>query len=150
MLWFRKSKKGFTLIELMVVVAIIGVLALLGLRLYTGQQAKAKEAIVKANAGTVHTLIQSELADGPVDIATFKAADPEGIVGANLHNPFTGVSMEDVDFVLAPTPLPGATMTGTATAGQIIIDEVVSGIDFRVTGVGNNNIAIPETLEAKR
>ncbi len=33
---FRKSKKGFTLIELMVVVAIIGVLALLGLRLYTG------------------------------------------------------------------------------------------------------------------
>ena len=34
MLWLRKSKKGFTLIELMVVVAIIGVLALLGLRLY--------------------------------------------------------------------------------------------------------------------
>ena len=60
---FRKSKKGFTLIELMVVVAIIGVLALLGLRLYTGQQIKAKNAIVKANAGTVQTLIQAELAD---------------------------------------------------------------------------------------
>ena len=58
-----KSKKGFTLIELMVVVAIIGVLALLGLRLYTGQQIKAKNSIVKANAGTVQTLIQAELAD---------------------------------------------------------------------------------------
>ena len=63
MLNFRKSKVGFTLIELMVVVAIIGVLALLGLRLYMGQQIKAKNAIVKANAGTVQTLIQAELAD---------------------------------------------------------------------------------------
>jgi len=63
MLYLRKSKLGFTLIELMVVVAIIGVLALLGLRLYTGQQQKAKNAIVKANAGTIQTLIQAELAD---------------------------------------------------------------------------------------
>lgn len=63
MLFLRKSRRGFTLIELMVVVAIIGVLALLGLRVYTGQQQKAKNAVVKANVGTVQTLIQAELAD---------------------------------------------------------------------------------------
>lgn len=63
MLYLRKSRRGFTLIELMVVVAIIGVLALLGLRVYTGQQQKAKNAVVKANVGTVQTLIQAELAD---------------------------------------------------------------------------------------
>ncbi|MBA7542531.1 hypothetical protein ES705_34854 [subsurface metagenome] len=67
MLSLRKSRKGFTLIELMVVVAIIGVLALLGLRLYTGQQQKAKNAVVKANAGTIQTLIQAELADVTTD-----------------------------------------------------------------------------------
>ena len=65
---FRKSKKGFTLIELMVVVVIIGVLALLGLRLYLTQIAKSNNALIKANAGTVQTTIQGDLAD-------FKTAD---------------------------------------------------------------------------
>jgi type IV pilus assembly protein PilA len=63
MMWLRKSKKGFTLVELMVVVAIIGVLALLGLRLFLMQQIRAKNAICKANAATIHTVIQGNLAD---------------------------------------------------------------------------------------
>lgn len=99
-----KNKKGFTLIELLVVISIIGVLALMGLRVYLDQQDKAKNALVKANAGTVQTLIQAELADtnvtleGAVDIA----------IKAGLHNPFNNVSMEnagdfpDEDDDLAP------------------------------------------------
>ena len=63
MMWLRKSKKGFTLVELMVVVAIIAILALLGLRLFLLQQIRAKNAIVKANTATIHTIIQGNLAD---------------------------------------------------------------------------------------
>ncbi len=63
MLYLRKRNKGFTIIELMIVVAIIGTLALLGLRLYTGQQEKAKNAIVKANCGTIQTVIQANIVD---------------------------------------------------------------------------------------
>ena len=137
----RKSKKGFTLIELMVVVAIIGVLALLGLRLYAGQQAKAKEAIVKANAGTVQTLIQSEMADGAVPIATAV------IVASNagLHNPFTGIEMPVGDFLPFAA---GSTPTG-GTEGQIYINEITSGVYFEITGIGQNDLTIPETLTAQ-
>jgi len=116
MLWLRKSKVGFTLIELMVVVAIIGVLALLGLRLYTGQQQKAKNAIVKANAGTIQTLIQAELADTTSSAVDAMVDDgtatglfaksgihiPDG--GAQIVNGTTGGTVGEVVVVYDATP----------------------------------------------
>lgn len=84
---FRKSKKGFTLIELMVVVAIIAVLALLGLRLYSTQQIKAKEALVRANAGTIQVAIQTELVDTPALTLVQAVALPDIQI---VQNPFTG------------------------------------------------------------
>ena len=92
---FRKSKKGFTLIELMVVVAIIAVLALLGLRLYSTQQIKAKEALVRANAGTIQVAIQTELVDNP-------NCTIEEAVGLDdiqiIQNPFDGGIGDDGAF----------------------------------------------------
>jgi len=97
-MWLRKSKVGFTLIELMVVVAIIGVLALLGLRVYIGQQRRAKDAIALANAATIHTLIQANLVDQTYATGA-EAAALDAAIGAahtnvantaNLRNPYNG------------------------------------------------------------
>ena len=131
-----KNTKGFTLIELLVVISIIGVLALMGLRLYLTQQEKAKNAMVKANAGTVQTLIQAELADK--DVTLLEAV---GIATkAGLHNPFNNASMEnagdfpDEDENLAP--------------GKIKITLSDDGV-FSIQGYGADGL-LPDILTARR
>jgi prepilin-type N-terminal cleavage/methylation domain-containing protein len=50
-----KNKKGFTLIELMIVVAIIGILAAIAIPDFLTFQAKAKQSEAKQNLGAIYT-----------------------------------------------------------------------------------------------
>jgi type IV pilus assembly protein PilA len=55
MLSTLRSKKGFTLIELMIVVAIIGILAAIAIPNFLKFQAKSKQSEAKANLGAIFT-----------------------------------------------------------------------------------------------
>ena len=135
MMWLRKSKKGFTLIELMVVVAIIAVLSLLGLRVYTGQATKARNASVQAN---IHSLA-TEL--GVIILGSsnpsFNQTEIETAANnAQISNPFdTLVKGKDILTT-------GAAPSGSATAGQIYYQDVDTGTDgdkdaYRLEGIDN-------------
>ena len=134
---FRKSKKGFTLIELMVVVAIIAVLALLGLRLYSTQQTKAKEAIVKANAGSTQVTIQTELVDKPGLVLSnaLNLADLDA-----LRNPFDSI---------VPAVIQAA--GDTPDEGQVGVTQDASTLIFTINGYGKGAGEILNyTLTAQR
>ena len=70
----RNKKKGFTLIELIVVVVILGVLAAVAIPRLTGNQEKAKISADKATFGTLQSSIaigvaNGDIKDGDVDVA---------------------------------------------------------------------------------
>ena len=129
-----KNTKGFTLIELLIVISIIGVLALMGLRFYLTQHEKAKNAIVKANTGTIQTLIQAELAD--ININTRDEAVNIAKV-AGLHNPFNGVTMNIEGWFPENANVPGQI--------QITLSDVV----FSIQGYGADGL-LPDILTTRR
>ena len=59
----RKSNKGFTLIELMIVVAIIGILAAIAIPNFLRFQLKAKSSEGKVNIAAIRTAQESYLAE---------------------------------------------------------------------------------------
>ena len=59
----NKSKKGFTLIELMIVVAIIGILAAIAIPNFLRFQLKSKTSEAKVNLAAIRTAEESYLAE---------------------------------------------------------------------------------------
>jgi type IV pilus assembly protein PilA len=66
----KKGAKGFSLVELMVVVAIIGVLAALAVPRFQNFQAKAKQSEARNNLSHIYTLQMSYSAENDVFVAT--------------------------------------------------------------------------------
>jgi type IV pilus assembly protein PilA len=153
-----RNKKGFTLIELMIVVAIIGILAAIAIPNFLRFQAKSKQSEAKTNLKAIYTAETGYYGENntyntfdrvnwqPVGVARYSydlGADT-GITPA--AGPYLGPG---TSFLIAGTPavtMPsiGQTVSDNnftaAAAGQIDNDPTVDAWTITDNNVLNNNV----------
>ena len=81
------QEQGFTLMELMIVVVILGILAAVAVPVYNGVQDRAKYAVGEANATMLNRAIRQLEALGYYDEATGETQKIEGKYSAENHEP---------------------------------------------------------------
>ena len=95
----KRISRGFTLIELMIVVVIIGILAAIAIPNFVAMQARSKEGSTKSNMHTFQVMAEDYGVQNDGKYAT-NASDVAALLPPNFHNPFdnstgAGNSWED-------------------------------------------------------
>ncbi len=156
------NKKGFTLIELMIVVAIIGILAAIAIPNFMRFQAKSKQAEAKTNLGAIGTTAESwrtekdtyialltELGWAPTGTLRYSYWYPNGTGAATnfvtTASSYSGgaLSQDSCDRATAPGTSTVSSAAGTFSAaakGQIDTDATCDEWDYNQSRALGNDV----------
>ena len=68
----NKTKKGFTIVELVIVIGVIGILAGILIPTFANVTQKAEEAALQSNLANAYSSYAAEAADGVIDEGTYE------------------------------------------------------------------------------
>lgn len=136
-----RSDRGFTLIELMVVVVVVGILAAIGIANYGNAQARAREASTKSNMHTFQLAAEDYGVrnDGTypstaANVATALAGTP---VGGTFRNPFDKTTGANNSWRDQPT-WAATIASGTTKAGVVTYGDSAT-VKYQIVGRGKTS-----------
>jgi type IV pilus assembly protein PilA len=146
----KKLSRGFTLIELMIVVAIIGILAAIAIPNFMRFQARARQSEAKANLKAVFTSTRSVFAEQGRLTCGFCGFQPEAQnrYTYRTNNGTAEVSIAGTSSTAAASNAPDAAVT--TTTGQFTANAVgnIDGDDFVDEWAINDNNELCNGTEA--
>ena len=81
----RKTKKGFTIVELVIVIGVIGILAGILIPTFVNVTQKADDAALKSNLANAYSSYVADAADGVIDKDHVKAVTGQDYVSTKTY-----------------------------------------------------------------
>ncbi|MGE8503584.1 MAG: pilin [Pseudomonas sp.] len=108
-----QMQKGFTLIELMIVVAIIGILAAIAIPQYQNYVAKSQVSRVMSETGALKTAIEACLMDGRTTVGTAAGQCDVGWTSSNLLGAGGAANLQGSALTLTLSATENSVLTAT-------------------------------------